>query len=499
MVRCTTHRDPKGRFQFVQIALESTTGEKVARKLEYMLLDRQYQKGPWRRTDIWLEPGVYCTYCLNERAPVVSLADEVDLELESLNDPPLLFRSAGEFRVADVWPDLVEHFGGSMVDYRDFPASPPIYGDLAPAVDLHPALRDALFGRILPKGSRLYCHQAEAINAVYRGENVTVVTATASGKTLCYQVPVLDSILKDPRATTLYLAPLNALVEDQLGAFSRIDDTGRDWERVVRDAPHNAYYRRLSVDGHQIKICRYDGGAIESYRRAMREIQPNIVITNPEMLHLSILGWSDDKHWGYLLENLRFVVIDELHTYRGIVGSSFANLMRRLRRLCHYLGASPQFICASATISNPGDLAEALTGRTHTVVSHDGAPRKLRRFVLWDATRSEDAINTDAKNLMQRLVGEHRLKTITFARSIPSVDAVYRYVAGELRDRFGKDVTLIREFKRSLKAWSPQQLCSSGSTLAICRRPSSSNTRAPSPVSGSKQAAQDAKVRACSS
>lgn len=450
MFACKTHRDPNQRFRYLQVAKESTTGEMVQRPLEYLRAQRSYRRGGWVRDGTGLGPGVYCAYCLDEGVPHVSLADEFELEVEELDDPPLLFHSAEETRIDAIWPDLVDRFGNNIIAYRDFPAAPAVYGPLSSEVDLDPALREAVFGRILPADGQLYCHQADAIDAIYRGEDVTVVTATASGKTLCYLLPVVDSILKNPDATTLYLAPLNALVEDQLAVFSLVDDTGRDWEHLAGQDAVFKYCRRLQLDGRAVKVARYDAGVPQSDRKMIRDVHPNVVITNPEMLHLSILSWSDEDHWQYLLENLRFVVIDELHTYKGIFGSNFANLMRRLRRLCHYLGASPQFICASATISNPADLAKALTGRPHTVVTRDGAPRRRRRFALWDATRSDEAINTDAKNLMQRLVGEHRVKTITFARSIPSVDAVYRYVAGDLRDRFGKRVTLIQEFKRAL-------------------------------------------------
>lgn len=454
MIVCRTHRDPNQRFLFVQVAQELTTGEMAQRTLEYLRQDRRYVKGAWSRDKTGLSPGVYCACCLKENEAPPSLADECDLELQELNDPPLLFRSAEGFKIDELWPDMVNHFGSCIVAYRDFPASPPIYGDLMAEVKLDPALHDALYGRILPPGGRLYRHQAEAINAIYRGENVTVVTPTASGKTLCYLIPVLDSILKDPKATALYLAPLNALGEDQLDTFSSINDTGEDWEHAILRNPFYKHCRSVELAGRSIKVTRYDGNVESDERRMIWDIQPNIVITNPEMLHRSILSYCDDRHWKYLIQNLRFVVIDELHVYKGIFGSNFANLMRRLRRLCHYLDASPQFICASATIRNPKELAQTLTGCPHTIIdqTQDGAPRKLRRFVLWDATRSEEAINTDAKNLMQRLLGEHRVKTITFARSIPSVDAIYRYVAGDLRDRFGKDVTLVQEFKRPLEA-----------------------------------------------
>jgi DEAD/DEAH box helicase domain-containing protein len=454
MLRCPEHREPDQRFLYLQVGYEPTLDTLAERDLEFDLNRRVYIRGPWRRaSNNDMLVGVYCKHCLDENIVNKLTLDQRDIELEELDDPVLIFKQASEFRINDVWEGIQGRFSESIVAYRDFEAQPPVYGELDQSIQLDPDLGRVLFGQVLPPDGQLYRHQVEGINTIYAGNNVTIVTTTASGKTLVYAVPVLDSILKDPEATTLYLAPLNALVEDQLEAFTAFDESGKDWEREARQTPLYKYVRKLDIGDRSVRIARYDGNVPDGSRRDIRDVRPNIVITNPEMLHWGILSWaSSEKHWRYLFENLRFVVVDEMHTYKGIFGSNFANLMRRLRRLCHYLGSNPQFICASATIKNPGPLAQALTGQDHIVIGQDrdGAPRCQRRFVLWDATRTEEAINTDASNLMETLVGDRRVKTITFARSIPSVDAIYRYVSGRLRDTFGKDAKLVSSFKRAL-------------------------------------------------
>src|SRR5512136_3490929 len=181
----------------------------------------------------------------------------------------------------------------------------------------------------------LYTHQAQAVEAIARGEHIAVVTSTASGKTLCYNLPVLDAILHNPAATALYLFPTKALAQDQLAALREL----------------------IGALGAQISAQTYDGDTPRDRRRSTRSAG-GIVITNPDMLHTGIL--PHHTQWAALFRNLRFVVLDELHTYRGIFGSHFANVIRRLRRIAAFYGSAPQFICCSATIANPLELAQKL-------------------------------------------------------------------------------------------------------------------------------------------
>jgi DEAD/DEAH box helicase domain-containing protein len=197
---------------------------------------------------------------------------------------------------------------------------------------LDPRLVEALRGRGF---EALYTHQAAAVEAVRAGRNVCVVTPTASGKTLCYNLPVVDAVARDEAARALYLFPTKALAADQLVELRALAEAA--------DIP--------------LKTHTYDGDTPTAIRSVVRSAG-QVAITNPDMLHSAIL--PHHTKWFKLFENLRFVVIDELHTYRGLFGSHVANVIRRLRRVCQHYGADPVFICASATIANPGELAERL-------------------------------------------------------------------------------------------------------------------------------------------
>ena len=230
-------------------------------------------------------------------------------------------------------------------------ASEGVYADIPPAVD--PRLRAALDKRGI---ARLYVHQADAFDQIAAGRNVVIVTPTASGKTLCYNLPVLDLVLRDPGARAMYLFPTKALAEDQLHEFqSAVDEMGSE-----------------------IRAFTYDGDTPQDARKAIRQ-RANVVLTNPDMLHSGIL--PHHTKWARFFENLRYIVIDELHYYRGVYGSHLANLLRRLKRVCEFYNSKPQFICCSATIANPRELAEALTGDAFELVERNGAPRGEKFFI----------------------------------------------------------------------------------------------------------------------
>ena len=206
---------------------------------------------------------------------------------------------------------------------------------------------------------RLYTHQRQAYDAVGEGRDTVVVTPTASGKTLCYNLPVLDRILKDPDARALYLFPTKALAQDQLAEL----------------------YAMIEALGADIGTFTYDGDTPQDARKAIRA-RAHIVVTNPDMLHKGIL--PHHTKWVKLFENLQYVIVDELHTHRGVYGSHVANLFRRLHRLCRFYGSDPQFLCSSATIGNPKELAEALTGREMTLIDESGAPRGEKYFAIYN-------------------------------------------------------------------------------------------------------------------
>jgi DEAD/DEAH box helicase domain-containing protein len=206
---------------------------------------------------------------------------------------------------------------------------------------------------------RLYSHQAAAVRLVLDGKNVVVVTPTASGKTLCYNVPVLNSVLTNPDTRALYLFPTKALAQDQMEEL----------------------YQLIQLSGKNIKTFTYDGDTPQDARRAIRA-QGHVVVSNPDMLHAGIL--PHHTKWVQLFENLKYVVIDELHTYRGVFGSHLTNVLRRMKRICAFYGSKPQFICCSATIANPKDLATRLLEAPVELVDDNGAPLGEKHFVFYN-------------------------------------------------------------------------------------------------------------------
>ena len=303
-------------------------------------------------------------------------------------------------------------FMGNVVRWEELPAREARYGDYPAGLDerLRPVLRQ--------RGvQQLYSHQAHSIAATMRGEDVVVVTPTASGKTMCYNLPVLDSILKNPDARALYLFPTKALSADQVSEL----------------------YELIQAMGVDIKTYTYDGDTPGAARRAVRQAG-HIVVTNPDMLHSGIL--PHHTKWVKLFENLRYIVIDEIHTYRGVFGSNLANVLRRLMRLCDFYGSHPQFILCSATIANPKELAETLTGRPVTLINDNGAPMGKRHFVFYNPPVINQQLGIRKGVIPEtRAIAEMLLKcgiqTITFARSRLTVEVLTKYLKDVVRDPLG--------------------------------------------------------------
>ncbi|MGI8588251.1 MAG: DEAD/DEAH box helicase [Chloroflexia bacterium] len=271
---------------------------------------------------------------------------------------------------------------------------------------LHPELVGAL--RRLGY-ERLYSHQALAAEAVGRGENLVVVTPTASGKTLCYNLPVLDAVLRDPQARALYLFPTKALAQDQLAGLHALITT------LDRD----------------IKTYTYDGDTPANIRQAIRRAG-HVVISNPDMLHTGIL--PHHTKWVKLFENLRFIVLDEMHHYRGVFGSHVANVLRRLLRICRFYGSDPQFICSSATIANPRELAMRITGaEAMTLIDENGAPVARKVFALYNPPLVHKELGLRRSALLEttELAGNflaNDIQTIVFARSRTAVEVLLTYL-----------------------------------------------------------------------
>ncbi len=296
-----------------------------------------------------------------------------------------------------------DHTGEALTAVRHIPAREARH---APMPDwIRPELRAAYAG----KGVReLYTHQAASAEAAHSSRNFVVVTPTASGKTLCYNLPVLNAILEDADTRALYLFPTKALAQDQLAEL------------------HDLGHRLADSFG----AFTYDGDTPSDARRAIRE-QGHIVITNPDMLHTGIL--PHHTRWQRLFENLRFIVIDELHTYRGVFGSHLCNVLRRLRRIAQFYGSAPQFICASATIANPGELASRLIESAAAVIDDNGAPagEKVVAFYNPPVVNRYLGIRRSYINEASRVAQEflkHGAQTMLFANSRLHTEVLLTYL-----------------------------------------------------------------------
>ncbi|MCC7154593.1 MAG: DEAD/DEAH box helicase [Bryobacterales bacterium] len=286
---------------------------------------------------------------------------------------------------------------------RHEPAKPGIFEDLPS--ELAPALGGVLKARGV---EQLYCHQAEAFHHIHHGNNIVVVTPTASGKTLCYNLPVLNHLIAEPEARALYLFPTKALAEDQLHEFHSI----------------------VEAMGSGIRAFTYDGDTPRDARKQIRE-RANVVLTNPDMLHAGIL--PHHTKWAKVFENLRFIVIDELHFYRGVYGSHLANLLRRLARICEFYKSKPRFICSSATISNPRELAERLTGQPFHHIHRNGAPSGEKYVVFYNppVVNRQLGIRRSYLNETRRLAVEliqRGEQTLVFANNRLATEVLVTYL-----------------------------------------------------------------------
>lgn len=300
---------------------------------------------------------------------------------------------------------------------REIPATEGRYAPFPVWVD--PAIRRVLAGRGI--GS-LYSHQAEAAELVRAGRDVVLVTPTASGKTLCYNLPVLQRMLEEPQTRALYIFPTKALAQDQMHEILGL-------------------IRELGAD---IKTSTYDGDTPDDARQAIRK-QGNVVITNPDMLHAGIL--PHHTKWQKLFANLQYVVIDELHVYRGVFGSHLTNVIRRLRRVCRFYGREPIFICCSATVANPAEHAERLVERETVLIEKSGAPTAPKTFLLVNppVVNRELGIRqsaiTPARKTASLLIG-NGIQTIVFATSRLNVEILTKY----LRDEFAGEKPVQDQF-----------------------------------------------------
>ncbi|MEZ4501789.1 MAG: DEAD/DEAH box helicase [Dehalococcoidia bacterium] len=321
-------------------------------------------------------------------------------------------------------PTLADGF----IDWRTLPSEEARFGAWPRGLD--PRLVGALRARGI---ERPYVHQSAAIAHAMAGRDQVVVTPTASGKTLCYNVPVVDAVARDPASRALYLFPTKALAQDQL----------HELHGLITEA------------GIDLKTFTYDGDTAPRERRAVRTAG-HVVITNPDMLHSGIL--PNHTKWVRLFEHLRYIVIDELHTYRGVFGSHVANVLRRLLRICRFYGSDPVFICSSATIANPGELASMLTGREVEVVDDNGAPRGERVIALYNPplVNAELGIRRgvvhSTRAIAERL-REESVQSIVFTGSRHNVELLTQY----LRDALPQNPTTAATVRGYRSGYLPKE------------------------------------------
>jgi DEAD/DEAH box helicase domain-containing protein len=319
------------------------------------------------------------------------------------------------------WADLLQ--GEELAHLSTAPAREARTSPLPP--ELHPKLAAALAAQGI---GALYEHQAQAWKAARTGGHVMVTTGTASGKTLAFNLPVLDALTTEPKNRALYLYPTKALAQDQARTLTR-----------------------LAVP--RVRPAIYDGDTPREQRSQVRKWS-NLILTNPDMLHVGVLPRHD--LWADVLHNLRYVVVDEAHVYRGVFGSHVANVLRRLRRMARVYGAEPQFVLASATIANPGELAHQLLGLDTTVVADDAAPRAERTIALWNPELLDAELGLrasalgEASRLMASLV-DRGLRTICFAKSRKAAELVHRMTADRV------DTATARRLAPYRAGYTPQQ------------------------------------------
>jgi len=312
-------------------------------------------------------------------------------------------------------------YSTNITCWKDIPAKEGEYDDFPEGIssELIDVLRD--------KGIyRLYSHQTEAISKILNDENVVIVTPAASGKTLCYNLPVVNQILMDDNTRALYLFPTKALSQDQLREL----------------------YDMTQPLNRGIKVYTFDGDTPQSARKAIR-LSGHIVVTNPDILHTGIL--PHHTNWLKLFENLKFVVIDEIHNYRGVFGSHLSNVIRRLKRICKFYGSKPQFICCSATIANPLDLTQNVVEEKFELVDRNGAPTGEKHFILYNPPVvnyelgiRKSSIHT-ATSLAMRFISE-KFQTIVFARSRLRVEIIVKYLK-RLVERIKRDPEIIKGYR----------------------------------------------------
>jgi DEAD/DEAH box helicase domain-containing protein len=316
-------------------------------------------------------------------------------------------------------------YAGQLEHVEMLPERPGVYAD--PSRPLPVALKRLLANRAI---DQLYSHQVAALDAARNGQNLVVVTGTASGKTLCYNLPILEAAVESEFARALYLYPTKALAQDQLKGLLELVGGDAKLAKLVRPGV-------------------YDGDTPTAQRRRIRS-EANLVLTNPDMLHASILPYH--PKWAQFFTDLKFVVIDEVHTYRGILGAHVSAVLRRLMRICEHYGSRPVFLATSATIANPGELVSRLIGRDTTVIDNDGSPRGRKYFALWNpAPLGVDSLarhspNDDAVTWMTESLAADG-QVLAFTRTRQAAELIHRYAKQQLDNARSPHAKHVRAYR----------------------------------------------------
>lgn len=323
------------------------------------------------------------------------------------------------------WLKTDDEIKKNIVHWHEIEAKPAQTMPFPTTLDIR--IREALEKRGI---GQLYTHQNTAYECSEKGEHVVAVTPTASGKTLCYNLPVLQQIRRDESSRALYLFPTKALAQDQKSELNEI----------------------IEEMGISVKCFTYDGDTAPNIRQAVRKAG-HVVITNPDMLHSAIL--PHHTKWVAFFENLKYVVIDELHTYRGVFGSHVANVIRRLKRIARYYGSEPTFICTSATIANPQELASQLTGHNVRLIDNNGAPSGKKHFVFYNPPVVNEPLNirksaTVEVNRLAKKFLENNIQTIVFARSRVRVEVILSHLQELTKKKIGQQA--VRGYRGGLLA-----------------------------------------------
>lgn len=433
--------------EFVQIAFDQIN-KPMERNIHMILRARgqiAVNKTSWTSSD-QRSAGIFCTMCRKR----ISLEDKL-LEDLDLSDVPLSALPPEEFEAEKIVSKIKKVIRKTEIFEYTLPPKPSSFSTLSKP------LEKSILNALEKQGidiSKLYTHQARAIENILDSRNVVISTATASGKTLCFNVPVINTLVKDENARALYIYPTKALAQDQIMKLLMFADNSEELSKQ-----HGSFFK-FKVGGNYITLGKYDGSTSEYEKTYMRRTQnPNILMTNPDMLHFGIL--RHNRSWKDLISNLRFVVLDDIHVYKGIFGSNVALVIRRLRKLCSAMKADPVFILCSATIGNPTELAKLLTGcKDFVLINDDGSPRKKRKILLLNPPTIEGSMErleptTVAVDLLTKVMFKEKrpIKNIVFGRSRLSVKNMYRFTSARLKKQNDTKgfVPLLREYTATLK------------------------------------------------